>query len=86
MQQLPLQLKEACGRVGGAGSIAEVDVPVPRVGKGPYAAHRTSGDWPSVEVDFATAVTEVDAAVGKVLESLEATQQAKNTVVFFSSE
>ena len=68
------------------GSIQETDVPVPRVGEGPYASHRTSGDWPTVEVNFATAVTEVDAAVGKVLDALETTHQAQNTVVFFSSE
>ena len=51
---------------------------------GPYADRR--GDWPDVEVHFATAVTEIDAAVGKVVDAVDSSGQAKSTVIFFSSD
>jgi arylsulfatase A len=67
---------------GSVGSIAENDVPAPRVSTGPYAAM----DWPAVEVHFATAVTEIDAAVGRLVDTVDSTGQGKDTIIFFASD
>lgn len=69
---------------GSVGSIAENDVPAPRTSTGPYA---NETGWPSVEIDFATAVTATDTAIGKVLDALDAVPGlATETIVFFSSD
>lgn len=78
-----LYLAYTSPHAGSVGSIAENDVPVPRVSKGPYAHE---ANWPKVETHFATAVHEIDAAVGQVVEAVETSGQAKNTIVFFSSD
>ena len=56
-QQQPwfLYLAYTAPHAGSVGSVGEDDVPAPRVDSGPYAAKR--GEWPDVEVHFATAVT-----------------------------
>ena len=77
-----LYLAYTSPHAGSVGSIAENDVPVPRVSKGPY---NNEPSWPQVERHFATAVHEIDDAVGRVVQAVEASGQAKNTVVFFSS-
>ena len=79
-----LYLAYTAPHAGSVGSVGENDVPVPRVSSGPYADRR--GDWPDVEVHFATAVTEIDAAVGKVVDAVDSSGQAKSTVIFFSSD
>jgi arylsulfatase A-like enzyme len=68
---------------GGVGNIELTGVPAPRVSAGPYAKH---ANWPSVEVEFATAVTAIDAAVGRVVDTVVATNQGNNTVIFFASD
>jgi membrane-anchored protein YejM (alkaline phosphatase superfamily) len=77
-----LYLAYTTPHAGSVGSLAENDVPVPNVSKGPYA----SQPWPSVEKDFATAVYELDAAVGKVLSTLDKEGLANDTLVIFSSD
>ena len=67
---------------GSVGSIELNDVPAPRVSVGPYALK----PWPKVEIDFATAVTAIDAAVGKVVDAVASTGQGDNTIIFFASD
>lgn len=76
-----LFLSYTAPHAGSVGSVAENDVPAPRVHTGPYA-NQTS--WPSVERDFATAVYDVDDAIGQVLRAIDNMRLANNTVVFFS--
>jgi uncharacterized sulfatase len=68
---------------GSVGSIAESGVPVPLVSQGPYANETA---WPAVERAFATAVTDLDAAVGRVLAAIEDAGVADSTIVMFSSD
>ena len=81
---------------GSVGSVAETDVPGPRVLESEYAEHLNNTVtlvdnavevWPAVEVHFANTVTLVDNAVGTVLAALdEDAEQKRNTVVFFASD
>lgn len=77
-----LYLAYTTPHAGAVGSLDENDVPVPNVSKGPYA----NETWPKVERDFATAVFELDAAVGKVLATLKAEQLEGDTLVIFASD
>ena len=77
-----LYLAYTSPHAGSVGSIAENDVPAPRVSSSPYAAE----PWPAVEKHFATAVTEIDSAVGRVVTAVENSGQADDTVIFFSSD
>ena len=67
-----LYLAYTAPHAGSVGSVDENDIPAPRVGSGPYADKL--GTWPAVEVHFATAVTEIDRAVGSWARSFLAIQ------------
>ena len=54
------------------------DVPAPLVSKGPYA----NETWPQVEKDFATAVMELDARVGMVMNAIKTNGLDASTIVF----
>ena len=77
-----LYLAYTSPHAGAVGSIELNGVPAPRVSVGPYAKK----SWPKVEIDFATAVTAIDTAVGKVVSAVEATGQSSNTIIFFASD
>lgn len=68
---------------GSVGSIAEDDVPGPRLSKSEYAKDT---QWPLVERHFANTVTLVDTAVGEVVDAVDAAGAKEATVIFFSSD
>lgn len=78
-----LYLAYTSPHAGAVGNVGEYDVPGPRVGSGLYA---NETGWPAVEVHFATTITDVDTAIGKVVAAVDASGQAANTVVLFSSD
>ena len=70
---------------GDVGGTVENDIPVPRVTSGPYY-YDYNGTWPKVEIDFATAVWQVDALIGDIFDALDDYGLSNNTIVFFSSD
>ena len=52
----------------------------------PSDAPYSSKDWPQVEKNFAAMITRMDSDVGKLLEALRKTGQARNTLVIFTSD
>ena len=51
---------------------------------GPY--WQFNGTWPRVEIDYASAVTQVDAFVGQILSTIKEVGLDSKTVVFFASD
>lgn len=78
-----LYLSYTAPHAGSIGSDSENGEPVPRISQGPYADK--TGEW-NGEVEYASAVTEIDNQVGIVLGALEDMSLAGNTVVFFASD
>jgi len=68
---------------GNVGSDGEHGEPVPRISKGPYAQMQSK--W-GLEVEYASAVTEIDRQLGLVLQALNEADLADNTVVIFASD
>jgi arylsulfatase A-like enzyme len=52
----------------------------------PDASQYSAQGWPEQERNFAAMVSRMDSDIGKVMEVLQSTGQAQNTVVFFSSD
>eukprot|EP00490_Sorites_sp_Unknown_P026578 CAMPEP_0114672120 /NCGR_PEP_ID=MMETSP0191-20121206/42318_1 /TAXON_ID=126664 /ORGANISM="Sorites sp." /LENGTH=325 /DNA_ID=CAMNT_0001933601 /DNA_START=477 /DNA_END=1454 /DNA_ORIENTATION=+ len=69
---------------GSVGNNNEVDVPVPRVSKGPY--WQFNGTWPKPEMDYAQATTQIDTFVGEIFDALKEANLDDNTVVFYASD
>eukprot|EP01084_Bolivina_argentea_P101056 181247_1 len=72
---------------GGVGNDSEYDVPVPNVTQGPYYNEFiNNASWNRIEIDFATAIWDVDMFVGAILKKLKEMQLDNNTIVFFASD
>ena len=78
-----LYLAYTTPHAGSVGSVEEVDVPAPLVNESVY--YNLSG-WPSVEQDFANAITSLDARVGIFMSALKDAGLDDDTIVFFSSD
>ena len=78
-----LYLSYTAPHAGDVGSSGEHGEPVPRISSGPYADK--TKEW-GLEVEYASAVTEIDNQFGIIMETLNATGLADNTVVFFASD
>ena len=68
---------------GGVGTTNETGVPSPRQNTGPYA---NKTQWPEVERAFATAVWDLDQAVGRVMDALDGSGLGNDTLVLFASD
>lgn len=77
-----LYLAYTSPHAGSVGNVGEDDVPGPGTSRSIYA----NTSWPSVEKNFANTVTLVDAAIGRVLRSLDQAGETEDTVVFFASD
>jgi arylsulfatase A-like enzyme len=81
-----LYLAYTSPHAGQVGGIAETEIPVPALAASPFADARFANGslWPRVERQFATAVADQDAQVGRVLAELDAQSLAASTVVMFT--
>eukprot|EP01084_Bolivina_argentea_P101057 181248_1 len=72
---------------GGVGNNSEYDIPIPRVTQGPYYNEFiNNSSWNRIEIDFATAIWDIDIFVGQILNKLKQQNLDNNTIVFFASD
>lgn len=78
-----LYLSYTAPHAGAIGSESEHGEPVPRISTGPYASKVSQ--W-GLEVEYASAVTEIDTQFGLVMDTLHDAGLEENTIVFFASD
>lgn len=78
-----LLLSYTTPQAGDIGTTNKISIPAPRMNASPYS-NRTS--WPRIERDFATAVWDLDTAIGKIVSAIDEAGLRNDTIIFFASD